>query len=229
MKILFSFLLIVSGNLMAQNNVALFSFWKPKPGDEKNFENGYKQHLKWHKDNADKWNWCGWYFAFGSRDDQFLDATFNHSWGDFDKSVKPAEDGADNSIHTYPFADYQMGYRMINLPDLSISDSNSLKSKLLRLVTITVTNIDSGKAVLEKLKAIYKAKGMKTFMAFKMVDGGNLNQFIILIGLSGTEEFSKVENLQEELTSIEALLKIKTITMLTSETLVFRADMSLIH
>lgn len=229
MKILVAFLLFLPFSLKAQNNVALFSFWKPKPGQEKNFENGYKAHLKWHKDNGDKWNWYGWYFAFGSRDDQFLDATFNHSWGDLDKSVKPAEDGADNMLHTYPFAAYQMGYRMVNLPALSISDSNSLKSKLLRLITITVTNIDSGKAVLEKLKAIYQAKGLKTFMPFKMVDGGNLNQFLILIGLSGTEEFGKVENLQEELTSIESILKIKTITSIISETLVFRSDMSLLH
>ncbi|GAB3223252.1 hypothetical protein [Spirosoma arcticum] len=219
---------IITGFSFGQpNNVAHISFWKPKPGQAKNFENGYKQHLKWHKDNGDKWVWYGWYIISGTRDDQFVDATFNHLWSDFDNSVKPAEDGADNALHTYPFGDFEGGYKMVNLTNLSISDNNSLKTKFLRLVMIDVIDIKSGKKMIEKLKTSYQTNGVKTFLTFKMVDGGNLNQFLLLIGLNSFAEFGKTENLQEELSIIETILKIKTITSITSETLVYRADMSL--
>lgn len=116
---------------------------------------------------------------------------------------------------------------MVNLTNLSISDNNSLKTKFLRLVMIDVIDIKSGKKMIEKLKTSYQTNGVKTFLTFKMIDGGNLNQFLLLIGLNSFAEFGKIENLQEELSIIETILKIKTITSITSETLVYRADMSL--
>jgi hypothetical protein len=221
-------LLFLGSDVMAQDGqVAHFSFWKPKAGQEKNFEIGYKQHLVWHKTNGDRWAWYGWYIISGPRDGQFVDATFNHAWGDFDKSVKPAEDGADNRLHTYPFGDFIAGCKLVFLPNLSMADSNSLQSKFLRLVTIQVTDITMGKKVIGKLKSNYQLSGTGSFLTFKLVDGGELNQLFLLIGLNSFSAYSAFENLQEELNAIEGSLKIKTITSITSETLVYRADMSL--
>lgn len=110
MKAYLIVLLFMCHHVMAQNGpVAHFSFWQPKAGEEKNFENGYKQHLNWHKTNGDKWAWYGWYIISGPRSGQFVDATFNHAWGDFDKPVKPAEDGADNQLHYWALHDLQAG------------------------------------------------------------------------------------------------------------------------
>jgi len=210
----------------AQNNVAHFSFWKPKAGMSANFEAGYKQHLKWHRDNGDKWSWHGWYIVGGIRDDQFVDATFDHSWEDFDNSIKPAQDGADNDLHTYPFGDYQAGWKLIKLRALSFSDSIGLKSRFLRFVVITVSNTDTTEKILEQLKSNYQANGVKTFLTFKMADGGSLNQYLLLIGMSAFKDFSKTENLQGDLSKIESSFKIKVITSITSETLVYKDDMS---
>lgn len=221
-------LLFLCGNVMAQDGqVAHFSFWKPKPGHEINFENGYKQHLNWHKANGDRWAWYGWYIISGPRDGQFVDATFNHAWGDFGKPVKPAEDGADNQLHTYPFGDFIARSKWVYLPNLSMADSNSLQSKYLRLVSIQVTDLVLGKKVMEKLKSNYQSAGTGPFMTFKLVDGGDCNQLFLLIGLNSFSAYSQFENLQEELSGIETAMKIKTITSITSETLVYRADMSL--
>ena len=221
-------LLFLCSNVMAQDGqVAHFSFWKPKQGQEKNFENGYKQHLSWHKTNGDRWAWYGWYIISGPRNGQFVDATFNHAWGDFDKPVKPAEDGADNQLHTYPFGDFITGCKWVYLPNLSIADSNSLQSKFLRMVSIQVTDVVLGKKVMEKLKSNYQSAGTGRFMTFKLVDGGDCDQLLLLIGLNSFSAYSQFENLQEELSGIEGAMKIKTITAITSETLVYRADMSL--
>jgi hypothetical protein len=65
---------------------------------------GYAEHLKWHKENGDKWNWYGWFFVTGPRTMQFLDGTFWHNWEDFDKAIKPNEDAIDNFKNTIPYA-----------------------------------------------------------------------------------------------------------------------------
>ena len=229
MKLIAGMLLFISGEVIAQNNVAHFSFWKPRAEQAQHFENGYKQHLKWHKDNGDSWSWYGWYVISGARAGLFVDATFNHAWSDFDKPVKPADDRDDNNLHTHPFGDFVGGFKMIQLPDLSIGDSSGLQSRFLRFVMISVTDIENGKKVIERLKANYQLAGVKTFLPFKMVDGGSLNQLLVLIGLNSFQEYGKVENLQEELSALETSLKIKTITSITAETLVYRADMSLLQ
>jgi hypothetical protein len=230
MKLIAGIMLVFfSGEVIAQNNVAHFSFWKIKPGQAQQFENGYKQHLTWHKDNGDTWSWYGWYVISGARADLFIDATFNHGWSDFDNPVKPAEDRADNNLHTHPFGNFEGGYKMIQLTDLSIGDSHGLQSKFLRLVTIHVTDIDNGKKVIERLKTHYQSAGIKTFLPFKMVDGGNLNQLLVLIGINSFQEYGKMDKLQEELSAIETTLKIKTITSIAAETLIYRSDMSLIQ
>ncbi|HZE85513.1 MAG TPA: hypothetical protein VE035_14455 [Puia sp.] len=222
--------LLITGHSMAQtNSIAHFSIWKPKAGLEQNFEAGYKQHLKWHKSAGDKWSWYGWYFISGPRDGQFVDGTFDHAWSDLDHSVKPAEDGADNNLHTYPFGDFREGFNVKYLASLSISDSTSLRSKFLRLVTVHVSDVEKGKTVLEKLKALYQSKaGIRTFLTYKMIDGGNLNQFFLLIGLNSFEEYGRSENLQEELLSIERSLNLRAVESISSETLAYRADMSLL-
>jgi hypothetical protein len=216
-------------NSIAQQNIAHFSYWKAKPGQGRNFENAYKLHLKWHNDHADPWNWYGWYISSGERDDLFVDATFNHSWSDFDQGILPAEDAADNELHTYPFADFQGSCKMAMLGEYSIGDSSSLRSRRLRMITMQVENIVQARLLLAKLKEVYIKKSIRAFLPFKMVDGGNLNQLVIFIGINKMEDFSATENFQEEVALVEAALKIKTVTSLVSETLSFRADMSLIH
>lgn len=101
-------LIFIAGFTYGQeSNIGEFAIWKPKEGHLQNFENGYKQHLKWHKANGDKWGWYGWFIVSGSRYGQFVDETFGRTCADFDKAIKPAEDIADNRIHVFPFGDVQ--------------------------------------------------------------------------------------------------------------------------
>lgn len=227
MKAVFIILLFFCNQLVAQNNIAHFSFWKPRPGLEQNFEEGYKKHLIWHKDNGDKWSWYGWYFVSGPRAGQFFDATFDHSWADFDKPVNPAGDAADNGLHTEPFADFIAGMKMIKLSQFCIEDANSLKTRFLRYITLDITDAAQAEKIIERLKRHYQAAGITSLYTFRPVDGSSLNQFIIFIGAKSWEEFGKTSNLQEKIAAAENELKIKCITAVMSETLVYRADMSL--
>src|SRR5687767_11966933 len=131
LTVLFSFAALLAHG--QQNNIAHVSIWLPKAGNELNFENGYKQHLKWHAVNNDRWDWYGWYVISGDRTGHFIDATFGHPWSDFDHSVNPAGDGADNDLHTVPFGHFIRGYKLAFMPELSTTDSLVLKAKFLRI------------------------------------------------------------------------------------------------
>ena len=209
-----------------ESNIGQFAIWKPKEGQLQNFENGYKQHLNWHKTNGDKWGWHGWYIVSGSRYGQFVDATFNHTWADFDNAVKPAEDIADNRLHVFPFGDVQTIFKVSNYPKASTVDTFALKTRLIKLVTLTVDNVEQSLKMTEKLKDFYVSRQIKTFKTYKVVDGGATNQIILIMGFISWEEYSMSESLNEKVTEFEQLLKIKSVSSINSETMVYRADMS---
>ncbi|MBI3580037.1 MAG: hypothetical protein HY276_08785 [Ignavibacteriales bacterium] len=230
MKLIICLAVLLSANfLMAQENtIASFAVWKPKDGLEQQFEAGYKKHLAWHKANGDKWNWYGWYVVSGPRFGYFIDATLDRTWDDFDSPVNPSGDREDNALHTDPFGEFKTLFRVEKLNKLSASHASSLKSKRMRLVTLSVNNIPSTLKIIERLKEQYQTKyNVKTFLTYKVVDGGDLNQIIIMLGADDFKQYGETKNLQEDLSVIEEFLKLKTITAINSEMLVYAEGMSL--
>jgi hypothetical protein len=220
--------LFAVGSVAAQTNtIAHFSVWQPKWGQDQNFEEGYKKHLQWHAANKDTWSWYGWYVISGPRVGYFIDATFDHAWSDFDKPVNSAGDHADNALHTEPFGDFKFSYKVKYLPQLSIANGTSLQSPLLRYINLTVTNDEQAKACIEKLRASYQSKGVQNFLVYEMMDGGSLNQLMVLIGYNNFDAFGKTDNIGEELSGIESLLKVKVFTAISSESWRYQAGMSL--
>lgn len=91
-------ILLLGHPIFAQSEkIAQFAVWEPKPGQRTEFTAGYQRHLVWHKTNDDKWGWYGWFIASGPRSGQFVDATLDHTWADFDTPVDPAGNRADNA------------------------------------------------------------------------------------------------------------------------------------
>lgn len=210
------------------HHIAQFAIWKPKEGQEQKFEEGYKQHLVWHKTNNDPWDWYGWYVISGARYGQFVDATFDHSWGDFNEPVKPAGDRADNELHVFPFAELQTVFKVVRMDEASSGGTAGLKSRLIRLITLSVNDMETGLKVVKELKNNYAADiPIQNFQTYKMIDGGDTRQLMIMLGFSDYAEYGKTAGLQEALSAIEDDLQVKTITAVRSETLVYRADMSL--
>lgn len=78
----------------------------PKPGQDSAFEAGYARHIGWHRANRDPWTWYGWSFVLGPRMGRFMDGSFGHAAADFDRSVNPEGDGADNDVNVSPYADF---------------------------------------------------------------------------------------------------------------------------
>ena len=208
---------------MAQNHtIAHFSVWNPKPGQADAFEAGYKQHLLWHKANNDTWNWYGWYIISGTRTGQFIDVTVNHTWDDFNHSVNPAGDGADNQLHTEPFADYLRAFKVSLTSFSDAADKQLLAAKMLRMLTIDVSDINRGAKLIEKAIADFRAIASNNFIVYRVVDGGNVMQFIILVPLNSIADMEKTTTFPASLSDSANI-----ITGITSETLLFKPAMSI--
>ena len=223
MKLITIIFLLTCNAAMAQNHtVAHFSVWNPKPGQAAAFETGYKQHLLWHKANNDTWNWYGWYIISGMRTGQFIDVTVNHTWDDFNHSVNPAGDGADNQLHTEPFADYLRAYKVSLTSFSDAADKQLLAAKMLRMLTIDVSDIKRGEKLIEKAIADFKVTANGNFIVYRVADGGNVMQFIILIPLNSIADMEKTATFPSSLADSGNI-----ITGITSETLLFQPAMSI--
>lgn len=83
----------------------LFSY-EIKPGMQTQFEEGYREHLEWHRQVGDPFTWYGWYVVVGDASlGQFVDGTFGHLFEDFDHRVDPAGDRAHSKVHVDPFVE----------------------------------------------------------------------------------------------------------------------------
>lgn len=211
-----------------KKNIAKCWLWKPKEGQEQNFENGYNKHFTWHKKNGDNPVWYCWQFVSGPRYGQFLDVSFS-SWEDFDVSFKPEEDNKDYQLHIVPFADLQTSFKLAFIQDFSSKDSVGLHSKYMRLITMTVNDIPNALKVIAKLKENYSLNSsVKNFFTYGMVDGGNLNQILLMLGFNSYSDFGESEHLQEDINGIEHSLKLRVVTAMISETLSYRPDLFII-
>src|SRR3954452_24837517 len=119
--------------------------WQPKPGMERDFEEGYKRHLEWHRRNNDPWVWHGWTLLTGERDGWFVDGSYFHVWTDFDTPVKPAEDGADNAVNVSPHADVRRVGIVEGVAGLSNVQPDGLKSPLMIFLRLAVAPGSEGK------------------------------------------------------------------------------------
>ncbi|MDN5202702.1 hypothetical protein QQ008_15035 [Fulvivirgaceae bacterium BMA10] len=81
----------------------IFAYY-PKESLQQEFEQGYKQHLDWHRRNNDQLPWYAWYVQTGSRLGLFIDGTFGISFRAFDNRVNRSEDAADFAKTTAPYA-----------------------------------------------------------------------------------------------------------------------------
>ena len=124
-------------------NVARIVVWQIKPGMDRDFEEGYKRHLQWHRDNHDTWTWRGWILGSGDRVDYFFDGTFFHAWNDFDNPVNPSGDGANNALNLYPYADVRALATYEVVPALSNLQPDQLGSAQ---VTFFYVQVPPGKA-----------------------------------------------------------------------------------
>jgi hypothetical protein len=77
--------------------------YRPAPGQAQRFEDGYLEHLAWHRAHRDPLPWYAWTVADGPRAGLFIDGTFDIPLDGLDKRPDPAGDAADAQRTFLPY------------------------------------------------------------------------------------------------------------------------------
>ena len=151
---------------------------------QRQFEAGYKRHLKWHVDNGDTWNWYGWFIVSGPRRGYFIDTTFGHSWADFDKPVNPAGDVADLEINVNPFARVFTQFTCTALPGQSLGTSADLSAALPQVIYFKIK--PGQESTFEQFIASLRNEFPKIapeqkFLWYRVEDGEQTPQYLLFL------------------------------------------------
>lgn len=219
--------LLIANSLFAQQHIAQFVIWKPKPGQEAAFTEGYKKHLDWHKANGDTWSWYAWFFVTGPRFGQFIDATIDHPWSDFDHSVKPTEDGPDADLHVGPYGDVQNIQKMTNITSLSTADVATWQSKYLRWITMDIQH-PYGDVAIKLLGRWEKAHPAQNICVLRSIDGDSVGRLHLLLFYPDMASYGAGEDILQQLQMAQGMSG-WVFRSISSETLVYQPGMSWVH
>jgi len=199
---------------------------------QKEFEGGYKNHLKWHIDHGDTWNWYGWFIASGTRRGYFVDTTFGHSWADFDKPVSPAADVADLEVNVFPFARVLTQFTCTALSAQSVGTSAELSAALPQLAWFKIK--PGQQLTFELFLAIFhdeipKIVPEQKFLWFRVEDGEQTPQYLLFLPHKSYSEMENTQNLFDRLRSRKSetsTLIQDSVAEVAIETMRYRADMT---
>lgn len=106
-----------------------------KPGHDLQWEQAFKEHLDWHRQQDDSWTWHTYAIVSGDRLGQYLTMSTDHAWADFDTlAVSASEDAADAITKLGPHIE-SLGSGFWNeLPDLTRAPDNALPSPLIQII-----------------------------------------------------------------------------------------------
>lgn len=152
---------------------------QPHPGEREEFEAGYARHIEWHRAHNDPWTWYGWTFVLGDRLDLFMDGTFGHSPEDFDSSVDPAGDRADNALNVTPYADFISHGMYEHLEELSRGTALPDTSAYLSLTTYRVLP-GQGPAFEAAIAAHGRRSGQSDRFAWFRLQMGGAPQYLLM-------------------------------------------------
>ena len=160
---------------------------KVRPGMTRQYEEGRKKHMDWHRQQNDAWSWYTWEILTGEDTGAYVIGTFGHQWSELDGRTKfEAADNADaiNRMGKALASEMQCYYRF--RADLSPSTPSSEPAPL-ATVTHFLLNpdglndfVESAKKVSEGIKKTnYPMSGASRW--YQLVNGGP-SPHIVLVG-----------------------------------------------
>jgi len=218
----------------------LFGYY-PKANQIKQFEEGYKKHLEWHRNKKDQLVWYAWYVQTGTRLGLFIDGTFGTSFSDFDNRVDMPEDRKDFAETTAPFAD--INFRKIYQLKNELSSGNLLEERNpSNSIEVFYFIIQPGKEnQFEKIFSTLSEKFLKiddspNYTLYILLSGGTHSEYMLMVPRNNFSYFEE-ENafislyhvvkkyLNPEKDSIFKILE-SSVIRLHSETWGYRQDLS---
>lgn len=156
---------------------------KIKPGMGKQFEEGRKRHVDWHRKQKDSWRWSASQVVTGERTGQYIFGTFDHAWKDFDlPSDFAAADGADAGVNMDPYVESESNGFYLYLPDISLPIEGEARYYQLASLRLNMGTEEEFIYVMGKIReAIAKTKWLPAYEVYALVNGGEHPNFVIVL------------------------------------------------
>ena len=223
-------------------NVAEIHVNRIKPGMTQQYEAGRKKHMAWHKTQKDNWSWYVWEVLTGEGTGSYVVGSFQHSWKDFDAREKFTEgDSADAQASMgASLAGGPMSY-YVHRADMSMGPEGIPPARMI-VVTHFMLQPDGVNTFVEAVKKINEGIKKTSFPLagpghwYQLANGGEGPHFVLVSDRANWASFQPptdktLDGMMEEAygkeqgAAILAALR-KTVRSQSTETLLYRADLS---
>ena len=218
-------------------DAAHFYVYRMQPGGTEKFEQGYRQHLQWHRAHRDPLSWYAWTIEDGERSGYFVDASVGEPFAAFDRRVDVAGDGADFRANVAPYATPLGQPTYVLLRGLS---TGTPLEDLKPSATMQVTHVHvrlGMEARFERALAVAHRHLQKESDApphtwYRLVTGGDTAQYMLLVARDGWSGYDRFER------SLGALLAgdqtaqrdlAESVQSASTESWRYRAELSALH
>ena len=212
-----------------------------KPGMTQQFEEAYKQHIAWHRQQNDTWEWHTWQYETGERLGQYLVRTPGHHWEDFDAQAEfSAADTADFSAGAGQYVSSTSSTFSRLLPKVSRWPEGDAMPAFVEVLTFRLrygASREFNYAIKKINEAINKSDWPVHYAWLTTVSGGQLGTYILVLPHKNWADFKDPEKsfpamLEEVYGRVEAgkVLKALTKSVLSESSQIarFRPDLSYI-
>jgi hypothetical protein len=240
----FGIILLGAVSAVAQDKpgtIAALEFQTPKNGMVKQYEEGRKQKVDWHKQQKDSQPLYVWETLSGDHTGTYIIGRLDQHWADFDKPSVPEKADLEefNKVVGASVQSLVTRYYEV-LPKLSRPPDSSTVSKYSEIITYHVGNgkeADFRSALERATEAIDKTKWPVHFLWYVLVNGGTGSEYVLVIphtnwadfedkpGMKTFAEMLKDAFGQAEADSVRKRFDDSTQSV-TSEILEFRTDLS---
>ena len=227
-------LLLVSPVMAQQGPAAHFFVYQIKAGAQANFEQGYRNHLGWHREHHDPLVWYGWTVMDGPRDGYFIDANVGQHFDAFDHRVDVEQDGADFRANVFPYVTplAQAAYAL--LPGLSVGTplESRQPSAMLQVTSFELrpgTQARFERALQVAAHVLAATPGAPPHTWYRLVSGGNRPQYLLMVARANWASYDGFrKDLPELLANDQQALRdfSDAVRSSTTESWTYRADLS---
>ncbi|MCH7986259.1 MAG: hypothetical protein IH847_06710 [Acidobacteria bacterium] len=164
-------------------NIAEILCDKIQPGKVKQYEEGSKKHIDWHRKQNDPWTWVAWEVITGEDTGTYCWGSFGHNWEDFDSPGAPPDADEANWQETgAPFVQSTEVSFWTNLPNVSNpSEGQAAMDSVIFFHTRYGTEEKFNHLIGEFHKAIEKTNMPWNYEWYALVSGGNEGTYALVL------------------------------------------------
>jgi len=186
---LFAVLALVAAPALAQDkpgNVTRVFVTQVKPGMSRQYEEGRKRHMDWHRKQNDSWSWHVYLVLTGEAEGRYLVVTENHYWKDFDTwdAKMAAADEADGTANMEPYTAGGSSSFYKYLADVSKPQTSTIPARMAEVIHFMVRpdkEADFSLLIKKIDDAIKKTNWPVHYSWYELVNGGEQPHFVLVI------------------------------------------------